>query len=210
MTTPQSQADSAEFDTIYRTTDAPWEIGRPQPALTPVIATEIRGPKVLDLGCGTGDLAIALARHGYDVTGVDISAVAIDTARAKAAQEGLNIHFEVQSATELALTGGPFDTLVDCGLLHNLHRRGGTRVTDFLARLPGLATPSAALVVLAIAIEPDQPWGVTEDLLHTWFAAPAWTGARTEKTEIIAEVDGERLMLPGFLLRATRSATVPQ
>ena len=37
----------------------------------------------LDIGCGTGDNSIYLAKHGWQVTGVDFVAKAVDKARAK-------------------------------------------------------------------------------------------------------------------------------
>jgi SAM-dependent methyltransferase len=73
-----------DFDEMYRSGQAAWEIDGPQPALARVLDDQINGPKILDLGCGTGELAIALPRRGYQVTGVDISRVAIETARAAA------------------------------------------------------------------------------------------------------------------------------
>jgi SAM-dependent methyltransferase len=45
---------------------------------------EIGGRRVLDAGCGTGRVAIELARRGYDVVGVDIDPTMLDTARRKA------------------------------------------------------------------------------------------------------------------------------
>jgi len=81
------------YDEIYRDGRPPWDIGAPQPALAKVLDDGVTGPKVLDIGCGPGGLAIALARRGYDVTAVDISAVAIDLARARAAREGVVVHF---------------------------------------------------------------------------------------------------------------------
>ena len=60
----------------------PWDIGRPQSAFV-AAADAIRG-RVLDLGCGTGDLAIWLAEQGRIVTGVDFLAAPLAQARAKA------------------------------------------------------------------------------------------------------------------------------
>lgn len=50
--------------------------------LSQILAQGVSGEgEVLDIGCGTGDLAVKLARRGYDVTGIDRSEVAIQRAR---------------------------------------------------------------------------------------------------------------------------------
>ncbi|MDZ7690521.1 MAG: class I SAM-dependent methyltransferase [Balneolaceae bacterium] len=51
---------------------------------------------LLDLGCGRGRHAISLAERGYNVTGIDLSRQAIETARAKATENGLDITFHVR------------------------------------------------------------------------------------------------------------------
>jgi SAM-dependent methyltransferase len=51
--------------------------------------------KVLVPGCGKGYECIALARHGFKVTGVDISKLAIESAKQLAARESLPIHYEL-------------------------------------------------------------------------------------------------------------------
>ncbi|MFF5077720.1 class I SAM-dependent methyltransferase [Actinoplanes sp. NPDC000266] len=194
--------DAAEFDALYNAPGhPPWEIGRVQPALTGVLQSDLPGPKALDLGCGTGDVAITLARRGYDVTAVDVSTAAIDTARAKAGD--LPIHFEVQDATTLTLPG-TYNTLIDCGLLHNLHRRGHPGA--YLTRLPTLAAPGATLIVLAISHEQDQDWGLTDDYLRTAFPAPTWTATTIEHTQITADDAGTHLLLPALLLRTTKAS----
>jgi ubiquinone/menaquinone biosynthesis C-methylase UbiE len=194
-----------DYDADYRDGTAPWEIGGPQPALAASVAGEMLGPKVLDLGCGTGDLAIALARRGFDVTGVDISSVGIDIARAKAAHEGLNVRFKVQDATNPVLPEAPFDSVVDSGLLHNLARPNLAGADEYLAVLPRLAAPGGRLFVLGVSAEAGEGWTITDDYLRSRFAEPTWTGTRIEKISVHAEVDGQHLTMPGFLLHTTRT-----
>lgn len=67
---------------------------------------------ILDLGCGRGRHAINLARKGYRVTGIDLSEQAIQTARQKAQQQGLeNIEFQVRDMRNPLPT--TFDAIVN-------------------------------------------------------------------------------------------------
>lgn len=63
---------------------------------------------VLELACGTGSAAIALANRGYDVTAVDRSEAMLAIARDKARRWGADIRFLEQDLLELE-AGGPFD-----------------------------------------------------------------------------------------------------
>ncbi|GAA0806407.1 class I SAM-dependent methyltransferase [Spirilliplanes yamanashiensis] len=197
-----SSSSDHGYDDVYRS-GAPWEIGGPQPALAAVL-DEVRGPAVLDAGCGTGELALALARRGHHVTGVDVSAVAIAAARAKAAAAGLDVRFAVHDVTAAPPPGGPFDAVVDSGLLHSLHRLGGDAAARYLALLPGLTAPGATVVVLAISPHGEHGWGVTEPELRAAFAPPAWEHTRVEPVAVAAQDGGRPLRLPGHLLRTVR------
>jgi methylase of polypeptide subunit release factors len=63
----------------------PWDTGRPDSMLVEMIASRaIASGRTLEVGCGTGTNAIYLAQHGFEVVGVDISPLAVESARAKA------------------------------------------------------------------------------------------------------------------------------
>jgi len=66
-----------------------------------------KGARVLDVGCGTGNLAIALGEVAASVIGVDLSAPYVEFARAKAARD--NVKFDVGDALNLPYTDGAFD-----------------------------------------------------------------------------------------------------
>jgi len=55
---------------------------------------------ILDIGCGTGRHSLELARRGYNVTGIDLSASMIAKAKALAKQENLEIEFLVRDARD--------------------------------------------------------------------------------------------------------------
>lgn len=59
--------------------------------------------KILDAGCGTGSIAIALSRFGFEVTGVDVSQDMLNIAEKKAREAGTSVTFACQDLTELAL-----------------------------------------------------------------------------------------------------------
>lgn len=62
----------------------------------------VDGKRILDLGCGAGHNAIALARHGAKVIGVDESADQVADARAAAEREGVKLELHHASLAELA------------------------------------------------------------------------------------------------------------
>ena len=69
---------------------APWECGQTPDEVMEFINTHPPG-KAIDLGCAMGTHALALARHGWEVTGIDFAALAIRIARARAVRQGLRV-----------------------------------------------------------------------------------------------------------------------
>src|ERR1051325_969789 len=70
------------------------------------------GMKVLDVACGTGNLALPAARTGATVTGVDIAPNLVEQARANAKAAGLNVQFEEGDAESLSYAPESFDAVV--------------------------------------------------------------------------------------------------
>ena len=70
------------------------------------------GMRVLDVACGTGNLAIPAARKAAQVTGVDIAPNLVQQARQRAAQEGLQATFEEGDAEQLSYPDAHFDLVM--------------------------------------------------------------------------------------------------
>jgi ubiquinone/menaquinone biosynthesis C-methylase UbiE len=70
------------------------------------------GMRVLDVACGTGNLAIPASRRGAQVTGVDIAPNLLDQARQRAAGQGLSATFEEGDAEQLPYPDGQFDLVM--------------------------------------------------------------------------------------------------
>ncbi|MGN9808833.1 class I SAM-dependent methyltransferase [Micromonospora sp. BQ11] len=85
--------ETARFwDDLYGQRERVWS-GRANPHLVDVVGPLPAGT-ALDLGCGEGGDAIWLAGRGWQVTAVDVSAVALDRARAVAADAGVDSRIE--------------------------------------------------------------------------------------------------------------------
>jgi len=73
-----------------------------------------RKKRILDIGCGTGRHAVELAKRGYDVTGVDLSADQLARAREKAEAAGVKASFLCKDARELSISGEFDVALIIC------------------------------------------------------------------------------------------------
>jgi ubiquinone/menaquinone biosynthesis C-methylase UbiE len=105
----------------------------PDLSYIPRIAAELNktgAKKVLDLGCGSGWLAVYLARQGFEVVGVDVSAQAINLANTWASQEDLKISFDVADASQLQYQAGSFDAVVANSIFEHFPIKQAQQLTD--------------------------------------------------------------------------------
>lgn len=121
-----------DWETLYaRDLPRPWEVPR-DPALDEllrVFAPPETHPRMLELGCGLGDHAIARTHEGWTVTALDVSARAIERA---AARESV-VTWVCDDVTRSRLHGR-FDVVVDRGCLHALDAAGRARCAAQVAR----------------------------------------------------------------------------
>ena len=84
------------------------------------LVSAVSGKRALDIGTGTGQFAIYLARAGFDVTAVDISEKMIAQAGRHAALHELDIDFQIGDAESLDFSDNAFDVVVARNLLWTL------------------------------------------------------------------------------------------
>jgi 2-polyprenyl-3-methyl-5-hydroxy-6-metoxy-1,4-benzoquinol methylase len=116
------------------------------------------GAAVLDAGCGFGRHAVALARRGYSVTGVDRSEALLELAMRLAAEQGVEVTFRAGDVRALAGLGpfdacvclstvfGYFDDATNAAVVRELRgtlRPGGQLVLDVFNPLAVLGAPMA-------------------------------------------------------------------
>jgi len=134
------------FGILYRIGFAPWD-GHPLPKRFLELTDAARG-RAIDLGCGTGDSSIHLAKHGWEVVGVDFVERALEKARAKAEVAGAKVRWQRADVTRLRESGvgDGFQLLVDNGLLHGL---GDDARADYVREVSAIAAPGATLLLAA-------------------------------------------------------------
>jgi cyclopropane fatty-acyl-phospholipid synthase-like methyltransferase len=153
---------------------APWDIGRPQPAFLRLAERGLLAGRLLDAGCGSGEQTLLAAGSGADAVGVDVSPLAIERARAKAAARGIQARFKVASALSLNDLGLTFDTVIDVGLFHSLDDEA--RVA-YVASLASVLRPGGHCFLMCFSERQPGNYGprrVTQDELRAAFS-DGWT-----------------------------------
>ena len=172
------------WDASYVDGPAPWQIGRPQPAVVRLAAAGAFVEPVLDAGCGSGDNALHLASRGLSVLGVDVAETAIELARQQADQRGVKAEFAVADALQLERLGRTFATVLDSGLFHCFDEQERRAYAESLRRV---IEDDATVYVLCFSDEGDEqgPHPVSQGELRAVFdPANGWA---------IVSIDAERI-----------------
>lgn len=84
------------------------------------ILGDVKGKKVLDVGCGIGSLAFYLAQKGANVMGIDLSRNLIEYCREQSKILGLSIEFKVMNAQIPDFEDESFDIILGSRIIHHL------------------------------------------------------------------------------------------
>lgn len=181
------------------------------------IKARFAGPvRLLDVGCGAGLAAEALARLGHDVLGLDAAGAAIEAARTHAERQGLKLAYRAGLAEELLAEGARFQVITALEVIEHVPDQPG-----FLATLAGLLEPGGLLFVSTLN-RTRRSWLVAiagaEDLLrwlpvgtHDWhrFVTPAELGGQMRAAGLrVTDIAGMSMDPLGGGWRATRDLAV--
>jgi SAM-dependent methyltransferase len=143
------------FEEMYKGVP-PWEIDGPQSEIVRIVELGEIKPPVLDVGCGTGENALYLAKTGFEVTGIDIVPAAIEKALNKAKERSLVASLLVWDALNLQALQRRFNTVIDSGFFHALPDK---KRPVFVESLIFVLNPGGTYFMMCFSEHEPGSWG---------------------------------------------------
>ncbi len=165
---PAFDEQAAAYDRWYAT-PLGHLVDRVEKAALFALLPELRGRRVLEVGCGTGNISLALARRGARVTGVDLSFPMLARAQHKASREGLALGFIRGAAGSLPFADTHFDGVISILALDFIPERAGA-----LREMVRVLRPGG---FLAVALLNRYSLWTVKRTLRAWLKPSLWRQA---------------------------------
>ena len=182
----------AFFNFVYQDI-APWDIGVPQPAMTAILEKFPPTNPILDIGCGSGDLAIYLAQLGHQVIGIDFVESAIKNAQAKSDslphETAQFVSFKVADALKPSLLQQKFGAVVDSGFYHLFNP---DQCDQLIKEIASILLPNGCYYLHEFAIEfpvPNMPRQISAEEIQARFTVEkGWRIKEIQSVEFLSRV----------------------
>jgi SAM-dependent methyltransferase len=114
-----------------------WTAGTASPELIKLVWEGVIkfNSRVLDVGCGIGSESVFLSVRGMNVTAIDISPSAIETARQLASIYGTDVEFKVADMLSIPVSDSEFDVVCDQGCFHHMSDEERPKYVNELLRV---------------------------------------------------------------------------
>lgn len=183
--------------------NAPWSIGKPQPALVKLFDKYPLFESVLDVGCGAGDLAISIVQRGYSTLGIDLSEEAIEICKSKigSLQPEIQrlIDFRVGNGLKPSQFNKQFGSIVDSDFYHLFDE---TERDQFVDELFKSLNTGGRYYLLGFAINPpfpNAPKQVTQMEIEKRFTrAKGWNILELQSVEFLTVLAPPREKIPAI------------
>lgn len=131
---------------------------------------EVRDQRILDVGCGDGDLAVELAKRGARVIGVDASATMVEAAIQRASRERVDVDFRIAAAQHLPFPPGQFDVVGAITILCFVEN-----AAPVFREMARVLRPGGHLVIGELG--KWSSWAATRRI-RGWLGSPLWRQGR--------------------------------
>ena len=154
-------AEPSHWDSMYAQSPEtiPWEIASPPHDLVDALEKTVVTPcRALDVGCGSGNYSIYLARQGFDVVGIDYSPEAIQIAQQRAHDANVSVRFQVVDMTKESIPlQQTFDFIFDYSILHHI---APNDVTTYVHNEMSLLNPGGKLLLICYSEKDEDARGL--------------------------------------------------